>query len=362
MSAKCVARAATSVLVVGPAWVGDMVMAQTLFKLLRQQIPDLAIDVLAPAWSLPLLARMPEVRRAIAMPLGHGKLELGVRYRLGRELHSQRCQQAPYQQAIVLPNSLKSALVPWFARIPKRSGWRGEMRYGLLNDMRILDEKKYPLMVQRFAALAFAPDTPLPATLPTPQLTIDAAARAQLLAQFRLATDTPLLALCPGAEFGPAKRWPETHYAEVARAMLERDWQVAIFGSEKDRAVAQTIIDLLPENLRIRAANLAGATQLEQAVDLLSAATVVVTNDSGLMHIAAATGRPLVVVYGSTSPAFTPPLAAHVEILQLPVDCGPCFQRECPLGHLKCLRDLPPARVLDALEKLLAGSAIFSLR
>ncbi len=347
----------TSVLVIGPAWVGDMVMAQTLFILLRQQNPNCVIDVLAPAWSLPLLARMPEVRRAIAMPLGHGKLELGVRYRLGRELRAQHYDQAPYLQAIVLPNSFKSALVPWFARIPKRTGWRGEMRYGLLNDRRTLDKQKYPLMVQRFAALAFVPNAPLPASLPFPQLIIDAAARARLLTQFNLDTKTPLLALCPGAEFGPSKRWPEAHYAEVARTVLERGWQIAIFGSEKDRAVAQTIIDLLPETLRARVVNLAGATQLEQAVDLLSAATAVVSNDSGLMHIAAAVGRPLVVVYGSTSPAFTPPLAERVEILQIPVDCGPCFQRECPLGHLKCLRDLKPERVLVALEKLLGDEA-----
>lgn len=348
MLAKGVANAAVSILIVGPAWVGDMVMAQTLFKLLIQFNPNLAIDVLAPAWSLPLLARMPEVRRAIAMPLGHGKLELGVRYRLGKELRKNR-----YDQAILLPNSFKSALVPWFARIKKRTGWRGEMRYGLLNDLRSLDEQKYPLMVQRFAALAFAPATTLPAQLPKPQLTIDSAARGQLLARFDVAADAPLLALCPGAEFGPAKRWPENHYAEVARAMLERNWQVAIFGSEKDRSVAQSIIDLIPEPLRIRVVNLAGVTKLEQAVDLLSAATAVITNDSGLMHIAAATGRPLVVVYGSTSPGFTPPLAEHVEILQLPVDCGPCFQRECPLGHLKCLRELSPNRVLAALDKLL---------
>lgn len=357
MNAPGVASAAAaSVLIVGPAWVGDMVMAQTLFKLLRQQNPAIAIDVLAPAWSLPLLARMPEVRRAIAMPLGHGKLELGIRYRLGRTLRAQGYDQAPYQQAIVLPNSFKSALVPWFARIPKRTGWRGEVRYGLLNDLRALDKQKYPLMVQRFAALAFAPHAPLPPSLPYPQLTIDEAARARALAHFNLDPALPLLALCPGAEFGPAKRWPEMHYAAVARAMLERGWQIAIFGSEKDRSVAQTIVDLVPAALRARVVNLAGATRLEQAVDLLSAAAAVVSNDSGLMHIAAAVGRPLVVVYGSTSPAFTPPLAAHVEILQLPVDCGPCFQRECPLGHLKCLRELPPERALAALEKLLAGN------
>ena len=344
-----------SVLIVGPAWVGDMVMAQTLFKLLRQQHPQLVIDVLAPVWSLPLLARMPEIRRAIAMPLGHRKLELGVRYRLGRELRAQH-----YDQAIVLPNSFKSALVPWFARIRKRTGWRGEMRYGPLNDLRILDKAKYPLMVERFAALALTPDAPLPA-LPRPQLAIDLDARPQLLKQFAIDSELPLLALCPGAEFGPAKRWPETHFAQVANQMIERGWQIAIFGSEKDRPVAQAIIDLIPAPQRHRTANLAGATQLQQAVDLLSAATAVVSNDSGLMHIAAATERPLVVVYGSTSPAFTPPLSEHVEILQLPVDCGPCFQRECPLGHLKCLRELRPERVIAALEKLLPDNQKLSL-
>ncbi|HEY3698983.1 MAG TPA: lipopolysaccharide heptosyltransferase II [Spongiibacteraceae bacterium] len=351
-------RSIDSILIVGPAWVGDMVMAQTLFKLLRQRSPQPDIDVLAPAWSLPLLARMPEVRRAIAIPLGHGKLEIGVRYRLGNGLRTQH-----YDQAILLPNSFKSALTPWFARIPQRTGWRGEMRYGLLNDLRILDTQKYPLMVQRFAALAFDPDAPLPAALPKPQLTIDSVARTQLLQRFQLDSALPILALCPGAEFGPSKRWPERHYAQVAAAMLERDWQIAIFGSEKDRAVAENIVALLPAARRSRIANLAGATQLEQAVDLLSATAAVVSNDSGLMHIAAATGRPLVVVYGSTSPAFTPPLAEHVEILQLPVDCGPCFQRECPLGHLKCLVELRPERVIAALERLLppANTAVSRL-
>ena len=337
-----------SCLVVGPAWVGDMVMAQTLFKLLRQQNPERAIDVLAPAWSLPLLARMPEVRRAIAIPLGHGKLELGVRYRLGRELRSAR-----YDQAILLPNSFKSALTPWFANIPQRTGWRGEMRYGLLNDRRQLDKQRYPLMVQRFAALAYPIGAELPAQLPPPTLTIDETARARLLQQHGLDVQQPLLALCPGAEFGPSKRWPTAHYAATATAMIERGWRVALFGSANDRAVAEQIIALMPASAGTSVVNLAGTTKLEEAIDLLSAATAVVSNDSGLMHIAAAVGRPLVVVYGSTSPTFTPPLAEQVKILQLPVDCGPCFQRECPLGHHKCMQELTPARALDALQQLL---------
>lgn len=340
------------ILVVGPAWVGDMVMAQALFKALRRQRPDAVIDVLAPGWSLPLLARMPEVRRGIEMPLGHGRLDLGTRYQLGQTLRAEH-----YAQAILLPNSFKSALVPWFARIPQRTGWRGEMRYGLLNDLRQLDKTRYPLMVQRFVALAHPPGAELPAELERPFLTVNAEARVELLRQYGLARNgAPILALCPGAEFGPAKRWPERHYASVASAQIERGWQVAIFGSNNDRDVAAHIVSLLPENQRSAVVNLAGATRLEQAIDLLSAASAVVSNDSGLMHIAAALGRPLVVVYGSTSPGFTPPLAEQVEVLQLPVDCGPCFQRQCPLGHLKCLEELAPSQVLEALDTLLPQS------
>jgi heptosyltransferase-2 len=336
------------VLIVGPAWVGDMVMAQSLFKVLQAQRPQAAIDVLAPAWSLPLLERMPEVRRAIAMPLGHGSLQLGVRRRLGHELRA-----TGYTQSILLPNSLKSALVPWFARIPLRTGWRGEMRYGLLNDLRRLDKQRYPLMVQRFVALAYPEGAALPAPLPNPALAIDGKRREALLQKFALG-GAPFLALCPGAEFGPSKRWPEKHYAAVAAAMIERGWRVALFGSGNDRAVAENIVQRISPGARDQLVDLAGHTKLEEAVDLLSAAAAVVSNDSGLMHIAASVGVPLVVVYGSTSPAFTPPLAERVRILQIPVDCGPCFQRECPLGHLKCLETLYPEQVLRAIDELVA--------
>jgi heptosyltransferase-2 len=345
------------ILIVGPAWVGDMVMAHSLFRVLRARQPEAAIDVLAPAWSLPLLGRMPEIRRAIPMPVGHGSLQLGVRRRLGREL-----RQTGYDQAILLPNSLKSALVPWFARIPRRTGWRGEMRYGLLNDLRQLDKQRYPLMVQRFVALADAPGAPLPEPIPFPALTVDVAARPALLERFGLGGDVPYVALCPGAEFGPAKRWPEKHYAAVASAMIEQGWRVALFGSGKDRVVTEGIIHLLPPGRRDRVVDLAGQTRLEEAVDLLSAAAVVVSNDSGLMHIAAAVGVPLVVVYGSTSPGFTPPLSERVQVLQIPVDCGPCFQRECPEGHLKCLETLYPDRVLAAIDTLVPPVQAIEIR
>jgi heptosyltransferase-2 len=338
----------TKILIVGPAWIGDMMMAQTLFSIIKARSSETQIDVLASTWTLPLLARMPEVDNTIEMPLGHGKIGLGVRYRLGQFLAKEG-----YQQAILLPNTFKSALIPAFAGIPLRTGWRGEMRYGLLNDIRLLDERRYPRMVQRYAALGYPAHTVLPESLPYPKLVIDPARQPQLLTKFQLQQTRPLLILCPGAEYGPAKRWPENYYAEVAAQKIAEGWQVWLLGSAKDQPVAENIRDQLDDAQQAHCYNLAGVTQLDEAIDLMALADAVVTNDSGLMHIAAALQLPLVVIYGSTSPAFTPPLAEQVKIVSIPVDCGPCFERECPQRHHKCLRDLRPALVSSALNELL---------
>ena len=336
-----------NILIIGPSWVGDMVMAQTLFTVLKQRHPDCAIDVLAPEWSRPILERMPEVRRALSFPLGHGALELATRRRIGRSLKGQ------YDQAILLPNSLKSALVPFFAGIGKRTGWKGEMRYGLLNDIRTLDKQRYPLMIERFMALAYEPDAEIPQPYPRPSLRIDETSRSAALGKFGLSLDRPVLALCPGAEFGEAKRWPAQHYAKVAEAKIREGWQVWLFGSKSDHPGGEEIRGRLIPGLREEASNLAGETSLAEAIDLLSAASAVVSNDSGLMHVAAALNRPLVAVYGSTSPQFTPPLAEQVEIVRLGLDCSPCFERTCRFGHYNCLRDLKPQAVIEALERLL---------
>ncbi|MCK9692794.1 lipopolysaccharide heptosyltransferase II [Pseudomonas syringae] len=334
------------ILIVGPSWVGDMVMAQTLFQCLKQRHPECEIDVLAPEWSRPILERMPEVRAALSFPLGHGALELATRRRIGKSLAGQ------YDQAILLPNSLKSALVPFFAGIPKRTGWRGEFRYGLLNDVRTLDKQRYPLMIERFMALAFDKGTELPRPYPRPSLRIDPTTRDVALSKFGLTLDRPVLALCPGAEFGESKRWPAEHYAQVADASIRVGWQVWLFGSKKDHPVGESIRQELIPGLREESVNLSGETSLAEAIDLLSCADAVVSNDSGLMHVAAALNRPLVAVYGSTSPGFTPPLADAVEVVRLGIECSPCFERTCRFGHYNCMRLLEPDAVTQALSRL----------
>ncbi|WP_282281291.1 lipopolysaccharide heptosyltransferase II [Pseudomonas sp. PS02302] len=337
-----------NILIIGPSWVGDMVMAQTLFVCLKRQHPDCQIDVLAPEWSRPLLERMPEVREALSFPLGHGAFELATRRRIGQQLRGR------YDQAILLPNSLKSALVPYFAGIPTRTGWRGEMRFGLLNDIRTLDKARYPLMIERFMALAYAPGAELPKPYPKPRLAIDPASRDAALERFGLSLDRPVLALCPGAEFGEAKRWPAEHYAAVADARLRQGWQVWLFGSQKDAPGGEEIREWVTPGFEEDVYNLAGRTSLAEAIDLLSCAGAVISNDSGLMHVAAALDRPLVAVYGSTSPGFTPPLASQFEVVRLGLECSPCFDRTCRFGHYDCLRLLQPSLVQEALGRLVA--------
>jgi heptosyltransferase-2 len=323
-----------------------MVMAQVLFKALKRRLPDAIIDVLAPAWSRPLLQHMPEVSAIIDLPLAHGELGLGKRWRLGRALRA-----GAYGQAILLPNSLKSALIPLFAGIPRRTGWVGESRYGLLNDIRRLDKARLPMMAQRFAALAAPAGTdPLPPIDP-PVLHVERDEIDRARAALGLAAgEGRLLALCPGAEFGPAKRWPASAYAELASHYLNRGWRVWLFGSAKDSQDCRAI----ERQTEGRCTDLSGRTSLAQAVALLSQADAVVSNDSGLMHVAAALQRPLVAVYGSTDPGFTPPLNREARIVRLGLACSPCFKRECPLGHLDCLQRLPASQVISALEELLA--------
>lgn len=341
------------ILIIGPSWVGDMVMSQSLYKELKQQHPEAQIDVLAPAWCKPILERMPEVSESIEMPVGHGKLCLKTRYSIGKQLNLKS-----YTHSFVLPNSAKSALIPVFAGIPNRVGWKGEMRFGLLTDIRF-HKNKFQYMLERYIALA-RPKQDMHSssslggltTLPYPELTIDKKIRESTREKFNLNLERPVVGLCPGAEFGPAKQWPVEHYAETANKLIDKGYQVWLFGSPNDKSTTSSLTDLVPEPNKEFVSNLAGKSNLIEAIDLLSYCTTVISNDSGALHIAAAVGCSVIGIYGSTSADYTPPLAKKVSILHTDISCRPCFKRECPYGHLKCLKDLKPLRVIEAFNTL----------
>jgi heptosyltransferase-2 len=306
--------------------------------MLRAREPCAVIDVVGPAWSVPLVPRMPEVRRGFALAAGHGDLALVARTRLGRSLRGER-----YDRAIVLPRSFKSALVPWLARVPSRTGFDTEMRRLLLNDLRPLDRVTLDQTVKRFLSLGLPAGSPLPEP-PAPQLAIDAGNRAALLGRLGLLA-AGAVAMMPGAAYGPAKQWPVESFGALARLLAERRIDTWVLGSAGERELGDEIRAVGGERVR----NLCGETRLEDTVDLLSATRAAVTNDSGLMHVAAAAGTRVVAIYGSSSPKFTPPLTAAKAILYTGIDCSPCFQRTCPLGHLRCLREIAPAQVLAAI-------------
>jgi len=365
------------VLVVAPNWIGDALMAQPLLARLLEKRPDFALDVLAPKWVLPLAQRMPEVRETIESPFGHGELALRGRWRLGRSLAARG-----YVEAIVLPNTLKSALVPFFADIPLRAGYVGESRYGLLNIVHKLDRKNPPPMVERYLALADAPRASvsrpprasvsrpprasagrspsasvdsLPSAnddstlqIPRTRLAASGANLARALLDLSLPPPSdarPVAVLCPGAEYGPAKRWPAEHYAELAAGLNTHGFAVWLMGSAGDAQIGEAILAARPGC----ALNLCGKTDLGSAIDLIAVSHVVISNDSGLMHVAAALDRPLVALFGSSSPLHTPPRADGIHparIQYLALECSPCYARVCPLGHFRCMRDLSPQAVL----------------
>ena len=326
---------AERILVVAPSWVGDAILAEPLIALLREPYEDPIVDVLAPPWCAPVFGRMRGVRRLVETPFAHGHLGLRARRQLAREL-----LPLQYTRAIVLPNSWKSALVPFLARIPRRTGYVGEFRYGLLNDARRLDAKGLPRLVDRFAALAASPGALVP-TPPGPVLVPDVANRGAAMRAMHLRTDPPVAVLCPGAEYGPAKRWPPTHFADLAARFVADGRQVWLVGSPNDKLAASSVLQAAGEPGR-RIVDLTGRTDLGTAIDLMSLASVVVSNDSGLMHAAAAVGVPVVALFGSSSPVYTPPLSPIAHVAKIDIECSPCFKRECPLGHFKCMRELSP--------------------
>ena len=335
------ATTTSKILVLGPAWVGDMVLAQSLFKTLKLNNPNCIIDVAAPAWTLPLIERMPEVNKGIALPFKHGQFALFERIKFGKSLRKEA-----YTQAIILTNSFKSAILPFAANIPRRTGFLGETRYWLINDIRPLDKKKLPRTVDRFVTLGLQPNTELPVNLPNPVLLANKYNALAALQKLGIAPPASnILGLCPGAEYGEAKRWPAEYYAEVAREALNNGWQVWLFGSDKDIPVTSEI-NRLTQN---QCLDLGGKTNLSEAIDLMSLCDTVVSNDSGLMHVAAALDKKLVAIYGSSNPRHTPPMNSKAVVEYLGLECSPCFKRECkfndPTKKLRCLKDIQPTLI-----------------
>jgi heptosyltransferase-2 len=332
---------ANRILVIAPSWIGDAVLSHSLLARLTRRAPAPPIDVFAPSWVLPVYRRMPEVADTIENPFRHGQLALGARYQLGRKL-----ARRGYASAYVLPNSLKSALVPWFAGIPSRVGYKGELRFGLLTDRRHLDKQALPLMVERFAWLAQPADTDLGRPLVNPRLRVDAEETVATLERHDLPMQARVACFCPGAEYGSAKRWPTRHFASLAKELADRGFTVWLLGSAADKPVGDEIVHASGGVAK----NLCGSTSLDDAIILLSAAELVVTNDSGLMHVAAALDRPTVAVYGSSSPAFTPPLCERARVVKLDLPCSPCFARTCPLKHFDCMQKLGPEKVIETIK------------
>lgn len=334
------------VLIISPAWLGDIVISQSLLKYIKQRNNETIIDVIAPAWSHELYSVMPEINEIFTMPIGHTQFQIKKRWHLGKMLRNKK-----YHQAIILPNSWKSAIIPFAAHIPLRTGWLGEMRFGLLNDWRILNKKRYPLMVQRFLALGNTKTTNkqnLDWKIFKPHLKIGNQETIKHKKLFSI-KEKPLLILCPGAAFGPAKCWPAEYFAEIANYKNSNAWQVVLLGSNSDESTGKKIQELTNNNC----INLIGKTSLLEALSVLSFANLVISNDSGLMHLTAALDRPLIALYGSSSPEFTPPLSVKAKIVYLKLSCSPCFERKCPLMHFNCLKQLTPQIVLTAIQDFL---------
>ena len=330
----------TSSLVIAPQWIGDAVMAEPLLAKLAARGETLSVAALP--WVAPVVRAMPSVAEVIELPFAHGRLDWRQRRVLGRSLRGR------FGSAYVLPNSLKSALLPWFAGIPRRIGYHGEGRWLLLGE-RLPNPGGRPPMVQFYGALAGGVHPEARPRLRLPAETLAAALREQAL------TSDGYWVFAPGAEYGPAKRWPPDHYAALARRLHDRDGRpVLLLGSAKEAPICDEIAALAPHACRV----LAGRTSLDAAMALIAAAHGMASNDSGLMHVAAAFGVPQAAVFGSTSPVHTPPLSERARVLWLRgeagLECIPCFARECRYGHLRCLADIAPQQVSDALDAALA--------
>ena len=335
------------ILIIAPNWIGDAVMSQPLLATIKASHPHAVIDVLATPWVAPVYRACSEVAELIEADLRHGQLQWGLRRALAAQI-----KQRGYASCYVLPNSFKSALIPWLANIPVRIGYQGELRRFLLTETKANSPKTQRIpMVEHYANLC-APTRNSDATIRLPHLSPTASAMETARTRLEAAgiqTDA-LVVLCPGAEYGPSKRWPATYFAALTQSILKAKptTSVVLLGSPSDRAIGDAIVSASASDSRIF--NWCGATSLDEAIAIIRMCSNVVSNDSGLMHISAALQVPQVAIFGSSDPSHTPPNSTKAIIISLHLPCSPCHQRECPLGHLNCLNQISPERVFAALQ------------
>jgi heptosyltransferase-2 len=335
------------ILVIAPNWIGDAVMSQPLLAAIKASDPHAVIDVLATPWVAPVYRACSEVTELIEADLRHGQLQWGLRRALAAQI-----KKRDYASCYVLPNSFKSALIPWLANIPVRIGYQGELRRFLLTETKANSPKTQRIpMVEHYANLC-TPSGNLNTTSNPPYLEPMASAVESARTRLQAAgiqTDA-LVVLCPGAEYGPSKRWPATHFAALAQSILKEKptASVVLLGSPSDRVIGDAIVSKTDSQSRIF--NWCGATSLDEAIAIISLCSKVVSNDSGLMHIAAALQVPQVAIFGSSDPNHTPPNSVKATVISLHLPCSPCHQRECPLGHLNCLNQISTDQVFAAIQ------------
>jgi len=346
------------ILIVPYMWIGDFVRCHSVVKLIRRRFPARPIDVLTTPMVSPLIDYMPGVRKGIVADLPRRRLALRQQHEL-----ADRLRQEGYGQALVMPRTWKSALVPYLAGIPCRTGFVGEGRFGVLNDLR-WGERKLPRMIDRCAALALPKGEPAPAEWPLPELVVPQAELAAWRGGLGLEAGGGVdIALAPGA-VGPAKRWPASFYGGLARQLASEVHRVWILGGPLERTLAAEIAaPSLPSPARAGGSgggsirDLTGP-DLRTAILALAAAHVAVSNDSGLMHVAAALGTPTVGIFGPTSPSLWAPLnplAAVVET-RSELACRPCHKPVCRLRHHRCMRDITVEQVLAATQSAISAA------
>jgi len=336
------------ILIIAPQWIGDAVMSLPLLNLIQQNFANSTIDVLCTPWVAPIYRANPDTTNVIESDFQHGSLQLGL-----RRATAQKIRAMNYQIAFVLPNSFKSALIPWLTRIPKRVGYRGELRYGLINHVLPNPSRQARTpMVEHYANLLNAiQDTPIHLkNLPAPQLRVCAQSAREADQQLALFANQPFYIFAPGAEYGPAKRWPTGYFAQLAQQILENDpnSHIVILGSQNDHALGHEI--QVQNNDANRVHNWCGQISLDQSIAVIAKSKCLISNDSGLMHIGAALSVSQVAIFGSSNPKHTPPLSAKAQVVWLGLSCSPCYERNCPLGHLNCLNDIKPERIYAMLS------------